>query len=104
LTLNPEKLRNTGRKECCRKIEGLIILVTHPSRSKQRKHKNFTKIMDNSDNYPVLIHMVQEELKCILLCTVSSMRSLLMKPHQGVRTLLKFSSFDDGTPKGEYKA
>jgi protein tyrosine/serine phosphatase len=35
---------------------GLIILVTHPSSSKQRKHKNFYKIMDNSDNYPVLIH------------------------------------------------
>jgi hypothetical protein len=25
-----------------------------------------------------------------------------MKPHVKVRTLLKFSSFDDGTPKGEY--
>jgi hypothetical protein len=37
LTLNPEKLRNTGRKECCRKIEGLIILVTHPSRFQTKK-------------------------------------------------------------------
>jgi hypothetical protein len=43
--------------------------------------------------------MVQEELKCILLCTVSSMRSTNEASRQGVRTLLKFSSFDDGTPK-----
>jgi hypothetical protein len=37
----------------------------------------------DSDNYPFwsTVIMVQEELKCILLCTVSSMRSLLMKPH-----------------------
>jgi hypothetical protein len=38
--------------------------------------------------------MVQEELKCILLCTVSSM-STNEASRQGVRTLLKFSSFDD---------
>jgi hypothetical protein len=30
------------------------------------------------------------------------MRSTNEASRQGVRTLLKFSSFDDGTPKGEY--
>jgi hypothetical protein len=37
LTLNPENWRNTGRKECCRKNWGLIILVTHPSRFQTKK-------------------------------------------------------------------
>jgi protein tyrosine/serine phosphatase len=32
---------------------GLIILVTHPSKFQTKKT---LKIMDNSDNYPVLIH------------------------------------------------
>jgi hypothetical protein len=45
--------------------------------------------MDNSDNYPFwsTVIMVQEELKCILLCTVSSMRSLLMKHVKGENTI-----------------
>jgi hypothetical protein len=30
LTLNPEKLENTGRKECCRKIDG-INYFSNPS-------------------------------------------------------------------------
>jgi hypothetical protein len=46
--------------------------------------------------------MVQEELKCILLCTVEYEKFTNEASRQGVRTLLKFSSFDDGTPKGEY--
>jgi hypothetical protein len=43
LTLNPEKLRNTGRKECCRKLMGLIILVTHPRVPNKENIKNFYK-------------------------------------------------------------
>ena len=61
--------------------------------------------MDNKANYPVLIH-------CYHGIGRAEMYSALYRieyenftneaARQGVRTLIKYSSFDDGTPKGEY--
>jgi hypothetical protein len=44
----------------------------------------------------------QEGLRCTLLCTESNMKALLMKQHVRGENVSEFSSFDDGTPKGEY--
>lgn len=72
---------------------------------KQENLDRFFKIMDNKENYPVLIH-------CYHGIGRAEMYSALYRieyenftneaARQGVRTVLKFSSFDDGTPKGEY--
>jgi hypothetical protein len=44
LTLNPENWKIQAEKRMLsQKLMGLIILVTHPSKFKQRKHKNFYK-------------------------------------------------------------
>jgi hypothetical protein len=37
LTLNPEKLEKYRQKRMSQKLMGLIILVTHPSRSQTKK-------------------------------------------------------------------
>jgi hypothetical protein len=72
---------------------------------KQNNLDAFFKVMDNKDNYPVLIH-------CYHGIGRAEMYSALYRieyenftneaARKGVRTLLKWSSFDDGTPKGEY--
>ena len=72
---------------------------------KQENLDRFFKIMDNKENYPVLIH-------CYHGIGRAEMYSALYRieyenftneaARQGVRTVVKFSSFDDGTPKGEY--
>ena len=72
---------------------------------KQENLDLFFKIMDNKVNYPVLIH-------CYHGIGRAEMYSALYRieyenfsneaARQGVRTVIKFSSFDDGTPKGEY--
>ncbi len=72
---------------------------------KQENLDQFFKIMDNKDNYPVLIH-------CYHGIGRAEMYSALYRieyegwsneeARKGVRSLVKWSSFDDGTPKGEY--
>lgn len=71
----------------------------------QKNLDAFFKVMDNKDNYPVLIH-------CYHGIGRAEMYSALYRieyenftneaARKGVRTLIKWSSFDDGTPKGEY--
>ena len=71
----------------------------------QKNIETFTKIMDNTNNYPVLI-------RCYHGTGRAEMYSALYRieydnftnesSSQGVRALLEFSSFDDETPKGEY--
>jgi protein tyrosine phosphatase (PTP) superfamily phosphohydrolase (DUF442 family) len=107
LVLNPEKQGELqSEKTAIAKIGG-VNYFSNPS-DQVPNEKNlavFTKIMDNKDNYPVLIH-------CYHGTGRAEMYSALYRieyegftnedARQGVRTLVKFSSFDDGTPKGEY--
>jgi hypothetical protein len=60
--------------------------------------------MDNSDNYPVLIHCYHGTGRAEMYSALYRIEyeNTNEAARQGVRTLLKFSSFDDGTPKGEY--
>ena len=104
---NPEiPAELTAEKEAVSKIKGVNYFNNGSDQvPKQENLDLFFKIMDNKENYPVLIH-------CYHGIGRAEMYSALYRieyenftneaARQGVRTLIKFSSFDDGTPKGEY--
>ncbi len=100
----PEEL--TAEKEAVAKIPGVNYFNNGSDQVPNQKNLDtFFKIMDNPDNYPVLIH-------CYHGVGRAEMYSALYRieyegftneqARQGVRSIIKFSSFDDGTPKGEY--
>lgn len=100
----PEEL--TAEKEAVAKIPGVNYFNNGSDQVPNQKNLDtFFQIMDNPDNYPVLIH-------CYHGVGRAEMYSALYRieyegftneqARQGVRTMIKFSSFDDGTPKGEY--
>ena len=67
--------------------------------------ENFYKIMDNKDNYPVLIHCYHGTGRAEMYSAIYRIEYENWsneQARQGVRTFVAFSSFDDGTPKGEY--
>lgn len=104
---NPEvPAELTAEKEAVAKIEGVNYFNNGSDQvPKQKNLDTFFKIMDNKDNYPVLIH-------CYHGVGRAEMYSALYRieyenwsneeARQGVRTLVKWSSFDDGKPKGEF--
>lgn len=107
LALNPEKIGEIqAEKNAVAKIKG-VNYFSNPSEQvpNDKNIEVFAQIMDNKANYPVLIH-------CYHGTGRAEMYSALYRieyegftneaARQGVRTLVKFSSFDDGTPKGEY--
>lgn len=66
---------------------------------------SFLKIMDNPDNYPVLIHCYHGIGRAELYSALYRIEYEGMDPDKArtsTKILTKFSSFDDGTPKGEY--
>jgi len=100
----PEQL--TAEKEAIEKIGGVNYFNNGSDQVPvQENLDTFLKIMDNEDNYPVLIH-------CYHGVGRAEMYSALYRieyegftneeARQGVRALVKFSPFDDGEPKGEY--
>lgn len=107
LVNNPEIPKElTAEQEAVAKIDGVNYFNNGSDQvPKQENLNNFFKIMDNKDNYPVLIH-------CYHGIGRAEMYSALYRieyenftneaARKGVRTLIKWSSFDDGTPKGEY--
>jgi predicted protein tyrosine phosphatase len=107
LTNNPEITAElTAEQNAIAKIKGVNYFNNGSDQvPKQENLDRFFKIMDNKDNYPVLIH-------CYHGIGRGEMYSALYRieyenftneaARQGVRTIVKFSSFDDGTPKGEY--
>lgn len=104
---NPEiPAELTAEKVAIEKIPGVNYFNNGSDQvPNQENLDKFFKIMDNKANYPVLIH-------CYHGIGRAEMYSALYRveyegftdeeARQGVRTLIKFSSFDDGTPKGEY--
>lgn len=107
LVLNPEKIGEIqAEKNAVAKIKG-VNYFSNPSEQVPNK-KNieiFAKIMDNTTNYPVLIHCYHGTGRAELysaLYRIEYENFTNEAARQGVRTLVKFSSFDDGTPKGEY--
>lgn len=104
---NPEVPKElTAEREAVAKIPGLKYFNNGSDQvPKQENLDTFFKIMDDKDNYPVLIH-------CYHGVGRAEMYSALYRieyenwsndeARNGVRTLIKWSSFDDGKPKGEY--
>ncbi len=104
---NPEiPAELTAEKEAIAKIKGVNYFNNGSDQVPVQKNlDSYFKIMDNPDNYPVLVH-------CYHGIGRAEMYSALYRieyenwtneqARQGVRTLVKWSSFDDGTPKGEY--
>lgn len=104
---NPEvPAELTAEKQAVAKIPGVNYFNNGSDQvPKQENLDNFFKIMDNQDNYPVLIH-------CYHGIGRAQMYSALYRieyegfsnedaRHQAAFPF-KFSSFDDGKPKGEY--
>lgn len=104
---NPEVPKElTAEREAVAKIPGLKYFNNGSDQvPKQENLDTFFKIMDDQDNYPVLIH-------CYHGVGRAEMYSALYRieyenwsnedARSAVRTLVKWSSFDDGKPKGEY--
>lgn len=107
LVLNPEKPGELqAEKTAVAKIGG-VKYFSNPSEQvpNEKNIATFTKIMDNKDNYPVLIHCYHGTGRAEMysaLYRIEYEKFSNEDARRGVRTLIKFSSFDDGTPKGEY--
>lgn len=104
---NPEvPAELTAEKEAVEKIPGVNYFNNGSDQvPKQENLDSFFKIMDNQDNYPVLIH-------CYHGIGRAQMYSALYRiEYEGFSNEearnkaafpVMFSSFDDGKPKGEY--
>ncbi|NHM07031.1 dual specificity protein phosphatase family protein [Flavobacterium sp. CYK-4] len=71
----------------------------------QQNLDTFFKIMDNPANYPVLIHCYHGVGRAEMysaLYRIEYENFTNEQARQGVRPIIKWSSFDNGTPKGEY--
>ena len=107
LVNNPEIPQElTAEKEAIAKIKGVNYFNNGSDQvPKPENLERFFKIMDNPSNYPVLIHCyhgVGRAEMYAALYRIEYENWTNEKARQGVRTIVKFSSFDDGTPKGEY--
>jgi predicted protein tyrosine phosphatase len=104
---NPEiPAELTAEKEAIAKIPGVTYFNNGSDQVPNQKNLDtFYKIMDNPANYPVLIHCYhgvgRAEMYCALY-RVEYENFSNEQARQGVRQIIKWSSFDDGTPKGEF--
>ena len=107
LVNNPEIPQELiAEKEAIAKIKGVNYFNNGSDQvPKPENLKTFFKIMDNPDNYPVLIHCYHGVGRAEMYSAIYRIEYENWsneQARQGVRTIVKFSSFDDGTPKGEY--
>jgi len=100
----PEEL--VAEKIAIEKIKGVHYFNNGSDQIPSEKAlQSFFKIMDNKDNYPVLIHCYHGIGRAQLF---SALYRIEYEGFTGEEardqtgTIIKFSSFDDGTPKGEF--
>ncbi len=107
IVLNPEKLGELlAEKQAVAKIEG-VNYFSNPSEQvpSEKNISVFKKIMDNKANYPVLIHCYHGTGRAELYSAIYRIEYENFtneEARNGVRALIKWSSFDDGKPKGEF--
>ena len=107
IVLNPEKLGELlAEKQAVAKIEG-VNYFSNPSEQvpSEKNISVFNKIMDNKANYPVLIHCYHGTGRAELYSAIYRIEYENFtneEARNGVRALIKWSSFDDGKPKGEF--
>lgn len=104
---NPEvPAELTAEKEAVGKIKGVNYFNNGSDQVPEQKNlDSFFKIMDNPDNYPVLIHCYHGVGRAEMYSALYRIEYEGMDPdvaRTSTRFLTKWSSFDDGTPKGEY--
>ena len=107
LVNNPEvPVELTAEKNAVAKIPGLNYFNNGSDQvPNQQNLDSFYKIMDNPANYPVLIHCYHGVGRAEMysaLYRIEYENFTNEQARHGVRTIIKWSSFDDGTPKGEY--
>jgi protein tyrosine/serine phosphatase len=104
---NPEiPAELTAEKEAIEKIKGVNYFNNGSDQvPKPENLKTFFRIMDNPANYPVLIHCYHGLGRAELYSAIYRIEYENFtneEARSGVKTLIKWSSFDDGKPKGEY--
>lgn len=107
LVNNPEiPAELTAEKVAISKIPGVNYFNNGSDQVPAQKNLDvFFKIMDNKDNYPVLIHCYHGIGRAEMYSAIYRIEYENFTNEQarsGVRTIIKWSSFDDGKPKGEY--
>ena len=107
LVNNPEiPSELTAEKAAVEKIQGVNYFNNGSDQvPKPENLESFFKIMDNPDNYPVLIHCYHGVGRAEMYSAIYRIEYENFtneKARENVRALIKWSSFDDGTPKGEY--
>ena len=100
----PEEL--LAEKEAIENIDGVAYFnVGSHQVPSQETIDSFLEIMDNPDNYPVLIHCYHGAGRAHLFSAIYRMEYEDMSNEDArdkTRFLLTGSSFDEGTPKGEF--
>ena len=107
LVNNPEiPSELTAEKAAVEKIQGVNYFNNGSDQvPKQENLDRFFKIMDNKENYPVLIHCYHGVGRAEMYSAIYRIEYEGWSnedDRKGVRTLIKWSSFDDGKPKGEF--
>lgn len=104
---NPEiPAELTAEQEAVAKIKGVNYFNNGSDQVPNQKNLDvFFKIMDNKANYPVLIHCFHGTGRAEMYSAIYRIEYEKWSNEEArnaVRMLIKFSSFDDGKPKGEY--
>ncbi|MCF8322920.1 MAG: dual specificity protein phosphatase family protein [Flavobacterium sp.] len=104
---NPEiPAELTAEKNAIEKLKGVNYFNNGSDQvPKQENLNSFFKIMDNPANYPVLIHCYHGVGRAEMYSAIYRIEYENFtneEARSGVRTLVKWSSFDDGKPKGEF--
>ena len=104
---NPEiPAELTAEKEAVAKIDGVNYFNNGSDQVPNQKNLDiFFKIMDNPDNYPVLIHCYHGVGRAEMYSAIYRIEYENWLPEEArtsTRFLTKFSSFDIGKPKGDY--
>ncbi|WP_310557297.1 dual specificity protein phosphatase family protein [Flavobacterium sp.] len=101
---SPQELR--AEKEATEKIPNLNYFNLGSDQvPKQENLDGFFKVMDNQDNYPVLIHCYHGVGRAEMYSALYRIEYEGMNPDEArkkTRLLTKFSSFDIGKPKGDF--
>ena len=105
--LNPEKPGDLLlEKMAIDKIDGTqYVNIPTPQVPEQHSVDKFLEVMDNPDNYPVLIHCYHGTGRACLFSSIYRIEYEGFsndEARRNARTFVTFGSFDHGTPKGEY--
>jgi protein tyrosine/serine phosphatase len=104
---NPEiPVELTAEKEAIAKIKGVNYFNNGSDQIPTQKNLDyFFEIMDNPDNYPVLVHCYHGVGRAEMYSAIYRIEYENWDKNDArlaTRTFVKFSSFDNGKPKGEY--